>query len=66
MTEGVNKEQVKGAESPAENKIETKSATKGVAWYDIAVILLFFMLFGHQKRLATRCKPCKQAILLIK
>ena len=44
MTEGVNKEQVKGTESPAENKIETKSATKGVAWYDIAVILLFFML----------------------
>jgi membrane protease YdiL (CAAX protease family) len=44
MTEGVNKEQVKGVESPAENKIETKSAAKGVAWYDIAVILLFFML----------------------
>ncbi len=44
MTEGVNKEQVKGVESPAENKIETKSVTKGVAWYDIAVILLFFML----------------------
>ena len=44
MTEGVNKEQVKGAESIAENKIETKSAAKGVAWYDIAVVLLFFML----------------------
>ena len=44
MTEGVNKEQVKGAESIDENKIETKSAAKGVAWYDIAVILLFFML----------------------
>ena len=44
MTEGVNKEQVKGVESPAENKIETKPAAKGVAWYDVAVILLFFML----------------------
>ena len=44
MTEGVNKEQVKGAESAAENKIETKSAAKGVAWYDVAVVLLFFML----------------------
>ena len=44
MTEGVNKEQVKGAESPIENKIETKPAAKGVAWYDVAVVLLFFML----------------------
>ena len=44
MTEGVNKEQVKGAESIAENKIETKPAAKGVAWYDVAVVLLFFML----------------------
>ena len=44
MTEDVNKEQVKGAESPTENKIETKPAAKGVAWYDVAVVLLFFML----------------------
>ena len=44
MTEGVNKEQVKSAESIAENKIETKPAAKGVAGYDVAVVLLFFML----------------------
>ena len=44
MTEGVNKEQVNGVEAPAENMVETKCATKSVAWYDIAVILLFFML----------------------
>ena len=44
MTEGVNKEQVKGAEAPIEHMVETKCATKSVAWYDIVVILLFFML----------------------
>ena len=44
MTEGVNKEQVRGAEGPIENKIDTKPAAKGVAWYDVAVVLLFFML----------------------
>ena len=44
MTEGVNKEQVNGVEAPIENMVETKCATKSVAWYDIAVILLFFML----------------------
>lgn len=44
MTEGVNKEQVNGVEAPIENMVETKCATKSVAWYDIVVILLFFML----------------------
>lgn len=44
MTEGVNKEQVMGAENPVENKIDIKPATKGVAWYDVVVLLLFFML----------------------
>ena len=44
MTEGVNKEQVKGAESAAENKIEPKPVTKGVAWWDVVVVLLFFVL----------------------
>lgn len=44
MTEGVNKEQVNGVEAPVENMVETKCATKSVAWYDIVVILLFFML----------------------
>ena len=44
MTEGVNKEQVNGVEAPIEHMVETKCATKSVAWYDIVVILLFFML----------------------
>ena len=44
MTEGVNKEQVKGVEIPIENKIEPKPVTKGVAWWDVVVVLLFFML----------------------
>ena len=44
MTEGVNKEQVNGVEATVENMVETKCATRSVAWYDIAVILLFFML----------------------
>ena len=44
MTEGVNKEQENGVEAPIEHMVETKCATKSVAWYDIAVILLFFML----------------------
>ena len=44
MTEGVNKEQVNGVEATVENMVETKCATKSVAWYDIVVILLFFML----------------------
>ena len=44
MTEGVNKEQVRAAEVPVENKIDTKPATNGVAWYDVVVVLLFFML----------------------
>ena len=44
MTEGVNKEQVNGVEAPIENMVETKCVTKSVAWYDIVVILLFFML----------------------
>lgn len=44
MTEGANKEQVNGVEAPIENMVETKCATKSVAWYDIVVILLFFML----------------------
>lgn len=44
MTEGVNKEQVNGVEALVENMVETKCATKSVAWYDIVVILLFFML----------------------
>ena len=44
MTEGVNKEQVKGVEIPIENKIEPKSVTKGVAWWDVVVVLLFFVL----------------------
>ena len=44
MTEGVNKEQVNGVEASIENMVETKCATKSVAWYDIVVILLFFML----------------------
>ena len=44
MTEGVNKERVNGVEAPIEHMVETKCATKSVAWYDIAVILLFFML----------------------
>lgn len=44
MVEGVNKEQVKGAELPVENKIEAKPAAKGVAWYDVVVVLLFFVL----------------------
>ena len=44
MTEGVNKEQVNGVEAPIENMVETKCATRSVAWYDIVVILLFFML----------------------
>ena len=45
MTEGVNKEQVKGVEIPIENKIEPKPVTKGVAWWDVVVVLLFFVLF---------------------
>ena len=44
MTEGVNKEQVNGVEATVENMVETKCATRSVAWYDIVVILLFFML----------------------
>ena len=44
MTEGVNKEQVKGVEIPIENKIEPKPVTKGVAWWDVVVVLLFFVL----------------------
>jgi membrane protease YdiL (CAAX protease family) len=44
MTEGVNKERVNGLEAPIENMVGTKCATKSVAWYDIVVILLFFML----------------------
>lgn len=44
MTEGVNKEQVNGVEATVENMVEAKCATRSVAWYDIAVILLFFML----------------------
>ena len=44
MTEGANKEQVNGVEATVENMVEAKCATRSVAWYDIAVILLFFML----------------------
>ena len=44
MTEGVNKERVNSVEAPIEHMVETKCATKSVAWYDIVVILLFFML----------------------
>ena len=44
MTEGVNKEQVKGVEIPIENKIEPNPVTKGVAWWDVVVVLLFFVL----------------------
>ena len=44
MTEGANKERVNGVEATVENMVEAKCATRSVAWYDIAVILLFFML----------------------